>query len=223
MDRYYSDKLAAEKLKEVYKIAPPGIRQYMQAEIDHVIDMIKPTDYVLEMGCGYGRVMQYLCPKAGLVVGNDTAFLSLKLARKELSAYKNYFVCQTDAADSAFRDNCFDLVICIQNGISAFKVDQPKLITEGVRLTKPGGIVLFSSYSEKIWEERLDWFEKQAEAGLLGEIDSEKTGNGVIICKDGFKATTVSANQFDILMQQLNLMAEVYEIENSSVFCKIKV
>ena len=51
-----------------------------------------------------------------------------------------------DAAALGFRDRVFDVVVCIQNGISAFKVDRRALIAEAIRVTRPGGSVLFSSY-----------------------------------------------------------------------------
>jgi hypothetical protein len=118
--------------------------------------------------------------------------------------------------------NSFDGVICIQNGISAIHVDQKDLIQESIRVTKPCGLVLFSTYSEKFWDDRLHWFQLQADAGLLGEIDYEKTGDGVIICKDGFKATTVSPEQFLKLISGMNVQATIVEVDESSIFCEIR-
>jgi len=93
-------------------------------------------------------------------------------------------------------DSCvFDVVFCIQNGISAFGVDQKRLIAESIRVTKNNGVILFSSYSPKIWDARLEWFRMQSQLGLIGEIDEEKTRNGTIVCKDGFRATTVSGDR----------------------------
>ena len=40
---YYSEKLAAEKLRKVYAIATPRIRQYLDAEIHFVRERIRPT------------------------------------------------------------------------------------------------------------------------------------------------------------------------------------
>jgi 2-polyprenyl-6-hydroxyphenyl methylase/3-demethylubiquinone-9 3-methyltransferase len=100
-------------------------------------------------------------------------------------------------------------------------VDQKELIKESLRVTKQKGIVLFSSYSGKFWKHRLEWFQLQTDSGLLGEIDYEKTRNGVIICKDGFKATTVDREQFLSLISHLGVKASIVEIDESSVFCEI--
>ena len=222
MDSYYSDKLSAEKLRQVYEIATPRIRQYLKAEIDFVLDNILSGDTVLETGCGYGRVIKELCPKARLAVGIDTSFGSIKLATNELHSENCMLFCM-DAVSMGFADNVFDVTACIQNGISAFKANQTELIKEAVRVTHPGGIVLFSSYSENFWNDRLEWFKLQSNEGLLGIIDYEKTGQGVIICKDGFKATTVTSDDFLVLTSQLGINAEIIEVDNSSLFCRIIV
>ncbi|MCU0646032.1 MAG: class I SAM-dependent methyltransferase, partial [bacterium] len=83
------------------------------------------------------------------------------------------------------------------------------------------GIVLFSSYSEKFWEDRLNWFRLQAEHGLVGEIDEEQTGNGVIVCKDGFRATQFGASDFLNLTSDLGVETIIKEVDRSSVFCEI--
>jgi 2-polyprenyl-6-hydroxyphenyl methylase/3-demethylubiquinone-9 3-methyltransferase len=94
------------------------------------------------------------------------------------------------------------------------------VVAQALRATRPGGIVLCSSYSPRIWEARLNWFEKQAEAGLLGEIDFERTGNGEIVCKDGFTATTFSEDAFRRLAAECGLEATVQEVDHSSIFCE---
>lgn len=220
-NRYYSDKLFAEKLKRVYEIATPRVRQYLEAEIEHVLSRISSSDEVLELGCGYGRVLGRLSEKAKTAFGIDTSCASLKLA-KELVG-ESCLLVQMDAAALGFTNGVFDIVVCIQNGISAFKVVPLKLAQEAVRVTKRGGKVLFSSYSEKFWEPRLEWFELQAAEGLIGEIDYDETGDGVIVCKDGFRATTFSPDDFTSLASTLRLEAEIEEVDESSIFCEISV
>ena len=223
MDKeYYSKKLSANKLKRCYDVANPRIQQYLTEEINFVLQFIKPEMKVIELGCGYGRVVKLLAEQAKTVVGIDTSQESLDLAKGYLGTKSNYELKNMNAEKLDFQNESFDLVIGIQNGISAFKVDPKKLVMESLRVTKMGGYVLFSSYSENIWDARLEWFQKQSEEGLLGEIDLEKTGNGIIICKDGFKATTYSKEDFIDLMCQLQLKAEITEVDNSSIFCIIK-
>ena len=221
MSDYYSDMLSAERLMRCYEIAPPRVRQHLDAEVGHVLTKTSPGDLVLEMGCGYGRVLLPLALKAGRVIGIDTSMASLRLAGQSLGGVPNCCVLCMDAAHLAFRDRVFDLVVCIQNGISAFHVDRVELVRESIRVTKPGGQVLFSSYADSFWKDRLEWFEMQSEAGLLGEIDYERTGDGEIVCKDGFTATTVGPDEFRALTASFGADTRIVEVDKSSIFCEI--
>lgn len=215
---YYDLKLSAERLKRCYEIASLRIRQYLEAEVDFVLSKIHAGDTVLELGCGYGRILPRLAQKAERVIGIDNSFMSLTMAR-QTSAVSSYHLAAMDAARLAFRDNVFDVVVCIQNGISAFHVDQESLIRDSIRVAKSGGTIFFSSYSEKFWYERLTWFKRQSQAGLLGNIDNERTRDGEIICKDGFTATTVRPEQFLSLMKNLPVEFRIEEVDESSLFC----
>ena len=221
MKDYYQKKLAAERLMECYRVASPRVRQYMDAEISHVLSKIKPGDRVLDLGCGFGRVMPDLAQKAALVVGIDNSFPSLGLAREKIHTLPRCRLVQANALRLSFKAHCFDVVVCVQNGISAFHVDRQELIKESLRVTRPGGIVLFSSYSVRFWNHRLEWFQQQAAAGLLGEIDMEKTRDGLIVCKDGFTATTVSPAAFLSLTSGLPVRTSIIEVDHSSLFCEI--
>ena len=222
MKNYYSEKLTAERLKQVYEIAPPRVKKYFEAEVNYILQNIHPDNLVLELGCGYGRILPPLAKAARTVIGIDTSFSSLSLGKELRVTNSNYFFAQMNAIQLAFQDSVFDAVICIQNGISAFHVNPIDLIQESIRVTKKGGIILFSSYSANFWNDRLEWFQQQSTSGLLGEIDFEKTCDGIIVCKDGFTATTVSPDQFIKLTAGIeNINMKTMEIDESSVFCEI--
>lgn len=222
MRKYYQNKLSAKRLKQCYKIAPPRVQQYLKAEIDYIQQKICPGDIVLDLGCGYGRELQQIAEKAAIVIGIDTSYSSLILGKKELHNFSNCCLVEMNAAELAFQNKIFDIVVCIQNGISAFHVNQHKLIRESIRVTKPGGTILFSSYSSKFWIDRLEWFQLQFDNSLLGEINYEKTHNGVIICKDGFIATTILPDQFLSLTSEFDVETKIVEVDESSIFCEIK-
>jgi 2-polyprenyl-6-hydroxyphenyl methylase/3-demethylubiquinone-9 3-methyltransferase len=223
MSGYYSEKLAAERLRGCYEVASPRIQAYLEAEIGFVRDHASASTRVLELGCGYGRVLERLVPVARSLVGIDTSLASLRLARSLLGGDPRIRLAAMDAASLGFAGRCFDLTICIQNGICAFGVDPARLLGEAARVTRRGGTVLFSSYAARFWPERLAWFRAQAARGLIGEIDPEATGNGVIACKDGFRTTTMSPAGFAELAAKLELVPTIAEVDGSSVFCEIVV
>ncbi len=222
-DRYYQNRLSAERLEQCYAIAPPRVKQYLEAEIEHVLTKIHPSDVVLELGCGYGRVLKPLALRAKWIVGIDTSRTNLSFAQKRIQNLTNCSLLQMDAVALGFRDRSFDLVVCIQNGISAFKVNPKDLMKESLRVARRGGTILFSSYSEKFWRDRLEWFKLQAEAGLIGEIDWDQTREGLIICRDGFKATTFGPAEFQALIPPSQTEFILEEVDGSSLFCEIRI
>jgi SAM-dependent methyltransferase len=218
MSGYYDRKLAASSLERVYELAPPRVQQYLRAEVDFAVGRLGPTAVVLDLGCGYGRTLPDLARAAAFVVAIDTSESSLALARARLSGLTNVLLARMDASRLAFADGSFDAVVCIQNGISAFHVDQRLVVCEALRVLRPGGVAMFSSYSDQFWEHRLAWFEAQAAAGLIGEIDPERTGEGVIVCTDGLTLTTVRPAEFATLVAGLDPRWETIEVDGSSRF-----
>ncbi len=223
MKDYYSRKLSAERLRKCYEVAPERTRRYLEAEVEFVLERVPPASSVLELGCGYGRVLARLAQKASSLFGVDTSLESLAMARETMAGASGWHLSQMDAARLGFRRGSFDTVVCIQNGLSAFKVDQRRLIEEAVRVTRSGGRALFSSYAARFWEHRLEWFRAQSEHGLLGEIDPDATRDGVIVCKDGFRATTVGPDDFAVLTSGLDVASRITEVDGSSVFCEMLV
>jgi 2-polyprenyl-6-hydroxyphenyl methylase/3-demethylubiquinone-9 3-methyltransferase len=218
---YYSEKLSAERLEFCYELAPPRVKQYLSAEIEHVVSLIPRGAVVLELGCGYGRVLERVATVSFLACGIDTSIDSLRLARHRLAAAKNVIIAGMDASNPAFKAGTFDVVCCVQNGISSFHVDQRALMEAAVELAKPTGKVLFSSYAEEFWEHRLEWFRIQSAHGLVGEIDESATRDGTIVCRDGFTTTTVTPKRFSILSRRLGREVAINVVDDSSVFCEI--
>jgi 2-polyprenyl-6-hydroxyphenyl methylase/3-demethylubiquinone-9 3-methyltransferase len=221
MSDYYTDSLAAGRLRRVYEIAPPRVRQYLAAEVEFVMAEMRLGDRVLDLGCGYGRVIPRLAERAGLVVGIDMSLASLRLASEMIVEAHNCLLMNADALALPLRSRTFDTVACIQNGISAFHVDHGALMAEAIRVTRPGGTVLISTYSEKFWDQRLAWFRLQAAAGLVGEIDETRTGDGVIVCKDGFTGTAVKPASLASLTARLDVCVRLVEVDQSSLFLKM--
>jgi 2-polyprenyl-6-hydroxyphenyl methylase/3-demethylubiquinone-9 3-methyltransferase len=220
---YYSEKLGGLRLQKCYDIAPARVKQYLAAEINFVLDHLEPESALLELGCGYGRVTLELAKAAGRAVGIDTCDQSVFLARELAGSSLNCEFFEMDALNLHFPDKEFDAVVCVQNGICAFGVDKTKLVREALRVTRNGGRVMFSSYSEQFWPHRLEWFQLQARQGLVGEIDFSASGEGTIVCKDGLRLEAMGPEDFLKLCEQIGVEALISEIDGSSVFCEIVI
>ena len=222
MENYYSENLSGERLRRCYEIAPPRVRQYLEAEISYVLEQIDGKARILELGCGYGRVLWHLIPRAEWLVGIDISWDNIKLAQQTLPPGKCDLAVM-DATKLGFARGVFDIVLCIQNGICAFGVDKRDLVTEAIRVAGQGGCLLFSTYSDRFWEHRLAWFELQSREGLVGPIDYEATRNGTIVCKDGFRAGRFTRADWTRLCELLGLRYKLVEVDESSLFCRISV
>lgn len=218
---YYVEGLAAERLRLVYDLATPAVRRYMEGEIAHVAERLRPGDRVLELGCGYGRIMKELTPVTAFVYGVDNSAASLHHGADFLADVENVALSCADAAAPGVAPGAFDVVCCLQNGISAFKVEPLRLFRAALAAARPGGLVLFASYAAEFWEERLAWFRIQAAHGLVGEIDEDATGAGRIVCKDGFRASTFGADDFRELAARCGYKATIETVAASSIFCEI--
>ncbi|MHA1928613.1 MAG: class I SAM-dependent methyltransferase [Candidatus Thorarchaeota archaeon] len=218
MGQYYSESLSAERLEKCYKIGSPRLQQYLQRESEYVSEHIKPQYHILELGSGYSRALSQFRKYTERVVGIDLSLENLRYSTKLYGQTLDLNQC--NAITLPFQNMSFDIVICIQNGISAFKENPTDIVKESLRVTKKLGVCLFSTYSENFWDERLEWFIQQSKEGLLGEIDFRKTGDGVIVCKDGFRAITFTERDFEEIATQLKLKIDIEEIDSSSLFCK---
>ena len=70
---------------------------------------------------------------------------------------------------------------------------------------------------------RLEWSEIQSAHYLIGEIDYQATGNGTVVCRDGFRATTADRSNFEKLAASLDVTPRITEVDGSSLFCEFVV
>jgi 2-polyprenyl-6-hydroxyphenyl methylase/3-demethylubiquinone-9 3-methyltransferase len=213
---YDASKLNSHNLFQVYDTRIPRVRQYLDAEINFVRANLTGSETVLELGAGYGRIIKELAPNCASIIGIDISEESVTLGNEYLKDIPNASLVTMDV-HSIEINQYFDVVLCLQNGLSAMRVISDT-INRIMGLVTPGGSAFFSSYSNKFWNFRLQWFQEQASKGLLGEIDMGQTKNGVIICEDGFRATTHSPENFEEIGKLLRCPFRIEEVDESSVF-----
>ena len=217
---YYEESLNSLRLVEVYNTRIERIRQYLRSEIEYVKSKTALDDDLLEIGAGYGRILKELAPYARSLSGIDLSPETVQYGRSYLKGLDNVSLEVMDAYSLNYRER-FDVTLCLQNGISAIKGNPQLLVERALQATKAGGRVLFSTYSPKIWQERVSWFVEQSEKGLIGKVDPAKTREGVIHCDDGFEATTLSELDFQRIGRSTGLDYSLEEVDGSSLFLTI--
>lgn len=170
----------------------------------------------MELGAGYGRIVRELASYCGTIVGIDISLESVQLGKEYLKKHSNASLIKMDVHSMEFTKP-FDVILCLQNGLSAIDADS-SLIHNIIDMLSTDGTAYFSSYSSKFWQSRLQWFEEQASKGLLGKIDYTKAQKGIIVCNDGFKATTYSLEDLQKLEEESGCLYELEEVDESSNF-----
>lgn len=217
MSNYYAQSLNAMKLLQVYQTKYPRIKRYFDEEINFVRQNLYGNEKVLEIGAGYGRIIKELAPFAASFMGIDISKASVELGRDYIKECPNCNIRVMDVYKLEF-DEEFDVVLCLQNGLSAIKGQPINLIKQCMKVLTSGGKAYFSTYSAKFWNHRLAWFHEQADKGLIGEIDLEKTNDGIIMCKDGFTAITFSEDELKKLGEESGFHYRIEEVDESSLF-----
>ena len=223
MKNYYKNKLSGNHLHQVYALASDPVRAYLHGEIEFCRGKIQSGNQVLELGCGYGRIVKALAADKHSVTGIDNAPLNIESARAYLQNINNVDVITMNVNSLEFDDESFDCVLCLQNGLSAFGMDPLVVLKEGWRVTKKRGCLICSTYSDAFWPYRLAWFHEQANAGLLGEIDNDKSNSGIITCKDGFISRSTRAEDFRHYAELLNLNVEICTLNSGSLIATYTV
>ncbi len=219
-NNYYAQKLNSQNLYKVYDTKIPRVKQYLDAEISFVRDNLAGSEKVLELGAGYGRILKELAGYCKSIVGIDISDENVSLGKEYLKAVPNAKIITMDVHNITF-DEKFDVILCLQNGLSAMRVTSQDSIKKISEMVVSDGKAYFSTYSEKFWEYRVMWFKEQAEKGVLGELDIDKTKDGVIICKDGFKAITHTPKDLKMLGDSSGYEYQIQEVDDSSLFLMI--
>lgn len=221
MENYYEKTLKGSNLLEVYNTGIERVRQYLDGEVEFVRRQLRGGERILEVGAGYGRIMKRISPSAGSILGIDISEDSVLFGREYLKDVPNCTLIVQDAYSLEYQ-NRFDMVLCLQNGLSSIKGNPAALVDRCMRALVSGGKAFFSTYSPSFWEYRLEWFQEQARKGLIGNLDMEKTGSGKIVCRDGFTATTFSAGDLDSLGRGTRCPFRIETVDESSLFLVVE-
>ena len=137
-ENYYSKSLNASRLLDVYQTGIDRVRRYLEAEIEFVKRHLDGVERVLELGAGYGRIMRELAPFAASIVGVEFSKDSVLFGNEYLAPFHNCSFQTLDAHLIDF-DSEFDVVLCLQNGLSAMKGDPRNLVERSIRALARGG------------------------------------------------------------------------------------
>ncbi len=90
----------------------------------------------MELGAGYGRILKRIAPFVHSVVGIDISGNSVAWGREYLKDVPNCTLLEGDVHGMEFRSE-FDMVLCLQNGLSAIQGDPADTVERSLRALVP--------------------------------------------------------------------------------------
>lgn len=109
---------------------------------------LKPTDRVLELGCGVGRIGREIAPLVAHWHGTDISANMIEVARERLRNHANVgFTELTRSSLQPLADASFDKAYCVAVFIHMDKEDFFLYLEEMARVLKPGGLIYFDVWN----------------------------------------------------------------------------
>ena len=114
---------------------------------------------VLEVGCGTGAILSDFPDTVPLQVGLDIDLAHINLAMRNIPELR---LIQGDGHWLPYPNNCFDITLC--HFLLLWVEDPAQVLSEMVRVTRPGGAVL--ALAEPDYGGRIDFPEELGQLGV---------------------------------------------------------
>jgi len=177
---------------------------------------VQPTDIVLDYGCGYGRVAQYLLPQYPIAgyIGLDSAYDMLTLFKQRYTGSGEeqqtpLLLINGDIHTVPLKDNTIDVVVVSAVFLHNHKEVVKRSMAELKRVLKPGGTLLvYSSFPRSATLMGIQGLLYQAFLNVLGK--PFKNGpvryyrrNEIYRLLDGFAEIELRPHSFAVLPKSI--------------------
>lgn len=128
-------------------IYDPIVERWMRPVRQKALEIcgMRPGDKVIDVCCGTGRQAEIFAETGARICGVELSDFMFERAKKKEKS--NLVFMQADATDTGLAESSFDYA---STGFSLHEVDEATrtgFISEMIRVTKPGGYLIFTDFS----------------------------------------------------------------------------
>ncbi len=194
-------------------------KEFFDAEKEFFKKNIAQDSKILDIGCGAGEDLIFLSKISNDLYGIDNNPEAIKLCKNLIKKHHidSVKISLEDAEKTQFKDNYFDIILCMGNTFGNFGEEREKILEEIKRILKNSGSLIISCYNENALESRMELYDKVL-ANNYKLIDKDK---GTIILKDNVITQQFTKEEITKIMQDAGFIIE--EIEKGSIYYLIKV
>jgi len=173
---------------------PPQIREFLQAEVELLTDLVVNGMAMVDVGCGTGRHLAMLRDRLRIGVGVDYEHAYIAEAHRTAGTGHLHFV-TGDATRLPLRPS-FDIATCLTNSWGTMS-DKPAVLDEMRRLA-PTPMRLLSVYAEASIPARREWYRRLGQ-DVVNESAECLTTNG------GFRSEHFSEDRLRTLVGECTI------------------
>ncbi|NCN51797.1 class I SAM-dependent methyltransferase [archaeon] len=174
-----------------------GYKEGLDSEKKFLIENLSEDEKVLDIGSGFGRVLEVLSPKVKEIIGIDNDEEAVKESVKLNENNKKVKVLLMDAENLEFSDGEFGIVTCLGGTPSNFGKTRNKIYSEIKRVLKKKGLFFCSVYNEDALKDRVNYYEKY----YSGKYTLNKE-TGYVEVKDKFVSEQFSQDQMKNILNE---------------------
>ena len=213
MTKFYDTEIGHRVLNK--KFWPQELKEYLKAEDNYLLKVLKPNSIILDVGCGEGRHLKLLAKISKKLFGIDYSKSMLEIARKELSNFNKIELFLEEANKTHFQNNYFDYSICMFNTLGNIsKSKQKDVLVELKRITKKYGKIIISVYSENALETQKEFYKN------IG-LDIIKTDDDFVYTKQNINSERFTKEKLENLFIFANSKAKIIQLTPISYVCEI--
>ncbi len=192
-----------------FSLMTTGIKEYMKAEEQFIIERIAGSESVLDIGCGTGRYLQILAPHVQKIVGIDYAEQMVAMAESATADLPNVSVVNCSAEKTTAHVNgTFEVALLAWNTIGNIQQESHSLVFQNLaRLVDKH--IFISSYrlGKEVLEERLKYYKNVG-------MKIEKIIGDHVIFEGDYVGAAYPQHYFRALISEAGFQPFIHEISS---------